>query len=61
MILLKLEPPKAPTAPAAANTAAQPHFTVPLRACETRLTAAFAATASALVPMATWVLDTPTR
>ena len=61
MILLRLEPPYAPTTPAAANTAAQCHFTVPMRECEIRLAAAFAATASALVPMATCALGTPTR
>jgi hypothetical protein len=61
IILLRLDPPKAPTTPAAANMDAQFHFTVPLRACGARLAAALTATASALVPMATWALGTPTR
>ena len=60
-ILLRLEPANAPSTPAAANTKAQRHFTVPRRACCARFAAALTATASALVPIATCALGTPTR
>ena len=46
--------------PAAANISAQDHTTVPPRAWFDRLTAALAATAMALVPIATWGSGTPT-
>ena len=59
-ILPKIEPMKAPTIPAAANISAHDHRTVPLRAWFDKLMAALAATAMALVPIATWGSDTPT-
>ena len=46
--------------PAAANGSAQDHITVPPRAWFDRLTAALAATAIALVPIATCGSGTPT-
>ena len=60
IILPSIEPPKAPTMPAAANISAQDHITVPPRAWLDRLIAAFAATAIALVPIATCGSGTPT-
>ena len=59
-ILPRIEPPKAPTIPAAANTSAQDQITVPPRAWLERLIAAFVATAMALVPIAIWGSGTPT-
>ena len=59
-ILPRIEPPKAPAIPAAANISAHDHTTVPPRAWLDRLTAALAATAIALVPIATWGSPTPT-
>ena len=59
-ILPRIEPPKAPATPAAANISAHDHTTVPPRAWLDRLTAALAATAIALVPIATWGSPTPT-
>jgi len=44
----------APIAPATAKTVAHGHFTVRARACPPRLASELAATATALVPMATW-------
>jgi hypothetical protein len=58
--LLRLEPPNAPTIPATAKTPAHSHFTVFMRACDTRFAAAFTATAKAVVPMAMCTLGTPT-
>ena len=46
--------------PAAAKIRAQDQITVPPRAWLDRLIAAFAATAIALVPIATWGSATPT-
>ena len=46
--------------PLRAKTAPQRHFTVPNLAWLTRFMAAFTATATALVPMATWGFSTPT-
>ena len=51
---------KAPRTPAAANTAAQRHFTLPSRQCGRRLPSALAETATALVPIATCGEATPT-
>ncbi len=59
-ILPKIEPANAPTIPAAAKTSAHDHRTVPPRAWFDRLTAALAATAMALVPIARWASGTPT-
>ena len=59
-ISVGIDPPKAPTIPAAAKTSAQDHTTVPPRAWLERLIAALAATAIALVPIATWGSGTPT-
>ena len=59
-ILPRIDPPKAPIMPAAANISAQDHTTVPPRAWLDRLIAAFAATAIALVPIARWGSGTPT-
>jgi len=59
-ILPRIDPPNAPIMPAIANTSAQDHTTVPPRAWLDRLTAALAATAIALVPIATWGSGTPT-
>jgi hypothetical protein len=50
----------APAAPAAANTVAHGHLTLPRRAWATTLAKALTDTASALVPMATCGLATPT-
>ncbi len=58
--LATIEPANAPTTPAAAKVRPQRHFTVPARQWPSRLAKALAATASALVPMATWVEETPT-
>ena len=60
IILPSSEPAKAPMMPAAANGNAQDHITVPPRAWFERLTAALAATAMALVPIATCGSGTPT-
>jgi hypothetical protein len=60
IILPRIDPANAPTTPAAANISAHDHTTVPPRAWFDRLTAALAATAIALVPIATWALGTPT-
>ena len=60
IILPRIEPANAPTIPAAAKGSAQDHTTVPPRAWLDRLTAALAATAMALVPIATWASGTPT-
>ena len=60
IILPRIEPPKAPAMPAAAKISAQDQITVPPRAWLDRLIAAFAATAIALVPIATWGSATPT-
>jgi len=51
-ILPSRAPANAPTTPAPANTEAQGQRTLPSRAWLTRLAIAFAATATALVPMA---------
>ena len=59
-ILPKIDPTKAPMIPAAAKVSAQDQRTVPPRAWFDRLTAALAATAIALVPIATWGSGTPT-
>ncbi len=59
--LPRVDPARAPAAPVAAKTLAHGHFTVPRRAWFTRPMAAFAATATALVPIARWVSPTPTR
>ena len=59
-ILPSCAPPAAPTMPETANTSAQGHFTVRARAWPARLAAALAATAMALVPMATCGEGTPT-
>ncbi len=60
MLLARVDPPKAPMTPAAAKVRPQRHFTVPARQWPIRLAKALAATASALVPMATCADDTPT-
>ena len=59
-ILPKIDPPKAPTIPAAAKGSAHDQRTVPPRAWFDKLKAALAATAMALVPIATWASGTPT-
>ena len=59
-ILPSSDPAKAPAIPAAANTSAQDHTTVPPRAWLERLTAALVATAIALVPIARCASGTPT-
>ena len=51
--LATVEPARAPSTPAAANTAAQRHLTFPARQCVSRLPRALTETAKALVPMAT--------
>ena len=60
IILPRIDPPNAPAMPAAAKISAQDQITVPPRAWLDRLTAALAATAIALVPIATWGSATPT-
>ncbi len=59
-ILPSCAPPAAPTMPDSANTSAQDHLTVRARAWPARLAAALAATAMALVPIATCADGTPT-
>ena len=54
------DPIAAPAMPAPANVAAQGHLTLPAREWPMRLPKAFAETASALVPMATWASPMPT-
>lgn len=49
-----VDPANAPIAPAKAYIPPQRQMTLPLRACGIRFASAFAATANALVPMATW-------
>ena len=58
-IVPTVEPISAPTTPAAANTRAHRHCTTPERACCARFAAALTATATALVPIATWGMGTP--
>ena len=59
-ILPKIEPANAPMIPAAAKVSAHDQRTVPPREWLDRLTAALAATAIALVPIATCGSGTPT-
>ena len=60
-ILPSRAPASAPSMPAPAKTEAQGQRTLPARAWASRLAAAFAATATALVPMARCGAGTPTR
>src|SRR5690242_372763 len=55
--LPRLAPANAPATPAAVNTIAQGHFTVPSRAWLASPHAALGATATAEEPMATWAED----
>ena len=60
IILPAIDPANAPATPAAANTSAHDQRTLPLRAWFDRFIAALAATATALVPIATCASGTPT-